>query len=206
MELNMEECKKAYVKMVQDARFSTFSKIKNYLSINGYMTTPKDGLLMKFAKKLDTIIYKYDNDYWKQFDEERTRSYYNKPDNVCYVANAMSKKNPEFKKQVYGLNDLYTCLSIMDGVAKYIHPKSLLDTLRDFCEIYSTNPDISDVDLMVRYLKDYSTLKNIRALDTIPQEVRDNLDLGIKENMGAYIQQYAKEYLHEELAVGGKGL
>ena len=35
------------------------------------------------------------------------------------------------------------------------------------------------------------------------QETRDNLDLGLDAHLKAFVEQYAKDYLHEEISLGG---
>ena len=43
-------------------------------------------------------------------------------------------------------------------------------------------------------MKKDKTIKSLDKLDLLPQETRDNLDLGIHKNVKYFIEQYAKEY------------
>lgn len=50
---------------------------------------------------------------------------------------------------------------------------------------------------MVAFIKKEEVFTNksyLESLDTIPQEVKDSLDLGLDENLKAFVEQYSKLY------------
>ena len=50
---------------------------------------------------------------------------------------------------------------------------------------------------MVAFIKKEEVFTNksyLESLDTIPQEVKDSLDLGLDENLKAFVEQYSDQY------------
>ena len=209
MEINdsfMTEWRKNYIQMVIDAKYAITRKLREYISINGYMKPPKDGILMKMAKAIDTVVLKRDDEYWKNFDQERMQLFFKKPEYINSVCKVMCRDNPDLAVQLEGLRTMLISILIMDDISRATSKGALLDVLRDFCEIYKNNPNISDMDAMISYILNYTGLKNTEAIGTIPDEIRSTLDLGLKTNLIGFVQRYAKEYQNEDLNIGGHSL
>ncbi len=80
-----------------------------------------------------------------------------------------------------------------------------MQVLRDFCQIYNDNPNISDVDAMIEFIKIEKPIDQIDELEKIPREIRDRLNLNLDENLKAFVEQYTSEYKKEE-SLGGPRL
>ena len=47
------------------------------------------------------------------------------------------------------------------------------------------------------------TTEHEDLINGISPEIRDNINLNLDENLKAFVEQYAKEYLQEDISLGG---
>ena len=202
----LKKWRTAYVKMLNDGYKKVVQEEGKYIKLYSDLKPRKLTLFEKFTRKIDTAIFKYDDEYWKKFDEESNERFYSQPGVINYHVHKLMKSDPKYKDLLYGLNVLGTSFHIMKGIAGASSNQWLLTVLKDFCEIYSSNPDIKDVEAMVQFIKKEDVIKGVEDLDTIPSEIVNNLDLGLDENLKEFVQQYGKEYLKDDISFGGKSL
>ena len=91
----------------------------------------------------------------------------------------------------------------MKAAANISSKQALLSDLKIFFEIYKENPQISDFDAMILYMAKAEVIEHLNYLYDIPQEIRDNINLNLDENLKTFVEQYAKDYLQEEISLGG---
>ena len=87
----------------------------------------------------------------------------------------------------------------MSSMSDRFHKEWLLESLRIFCQIYKSNPDILDTDAMIEFINMAKPIHQFDELERLPREVRDRLDLHLDENLKPFVEQYANEYAEEDL-------
>ena len=58
----------------------------------------------------------------------------------------------------------------------------------------------------VNKAKVISNKNSLQTLNTIPQEVKDSIDLNLDENLSTFVRQYAREYAMNDNSFGGKSI
>ena len=199
----LEKWKYYYVKMIEDAYkivVKDFEKDCRYYKSLGL---PEKKGLAKFNRKLLSTVFRLDENFWADIEEDRLHN----PAGIITLAGEIAKANPEYAKKQDGLDVFATGLETMQGSASLSSNKWLLRVLRDFCEIYQKNPNINDMDAMIEFMKVEKVVKSIDRLDSIPNDVRQSLDLNLDENLNRFVQQYASTYAKaDEITFGGKRL
>jgi len=197
--------RKSYVKMAKDALDRVTSDMSKDVHVYLQENPPKYGKLRLLNRKMLSTVLRLDENFWEKSDED----YYNFPPTIEAVALKMAKDNPEYAEKARGINVLFHALRIMNKFSDGVTDKWLLKALRYFCEIYQQDPNINDIDAMIAFINKAKVISNknsLQTLNTIPQEVKDSIDLNLDENLSTFVRQYAREYAMNDNSFGGKSI
>ncbi len=195
----------SYAKMIDDALSNVCDNLAKDIRIYREENPPKMTKLQKFGRNLISTIFRCDDEFWKRVEENG----YKDDAALLGMSKEFAKNNPEYSKKQKGLYELGISLRLMRLTAKSATDKWLLRVLRDFCEIYNSNVNITDIDAMVSFIKKEEVIKDryLPLLDTIPNEIKETLDLNLDENLREFVQQFASTYAkEEEITLGGRKL
>ncbi len=199
----LEKWKYYYVKMLQDAYNIVIKDLEKDVRYYKSLGLPEKKGLAKFNRKLLSTVFRLDDKFWDSVEENRMSN----DAGVLAIAAEIAKSNPEYAKKQDGLHQFAIAINFMNTIAASSTNKWLLRVLRDFCEIYQKNPNISDVDAMIEFMRVEDAVKTLDIIDTIPNDVRQSLDLNLDENLSRFVQQYASTYAKaDEITFGGKRL
>ena len=201
----LKKWRSVYKKMIEEAMKKLLQEDQKY--VKSYIIEKNEkSVLMKFGRWLNKVTLKYDEEKQKQSDERMINIDLNNHVIVNCTLDKLAKDNPDQAGLYSGLSYLYLGLDFMHSAAGICNKYALLNMLKYFCEIYNANPDIKDVDALIQFMKKDKVMNNFDEIDMLPQEIRDNLDLGLDENLREFVEQYAKEYIKDDVSLGGKSL
>lgn len=196
----IKEWRKAYGIMANYALEQIMKEERKYVEPYFYADLTKPSILRRLTRTFDKVILKIEPEKNIQMSlDYLARS----NDTVIATMHKAIKDNPDKADMLTALLKLHVALDFMLSAAGVASKQSLLSFLKDFLEIYRNNPSISDVDAMVQYIQKDGVIKSVESLNYLSQDVRDNLDLGLDEHLKAFVERYAKEYLQEDISLGG---
>ena len=202
----LKKWKEVYVKMLSVALERVVAELAKDIEYYKGLGVPT---LTKFEKFLTTglsVVFRLREDFWENNDQV------NKDPRIIHAASRTVAKNcPEYAKKQQGLGELYINLSTMNDFSAHITDKYALTALRSFCEMYHIDPDINDVDVLVNFIIEQKVCKNQKywpILRSIPQEVKDSLDLGFgnANSLKDFVKKYTDQYSMNDSSLGGPKL
>lgn len=84
----------------------------------------------------------------------------------------------------------------MEDVCEGVHKKAALRFMNTFVQIYREDPDICDIDALIRFIKKEGVISNkkmLEQIDRIPGAAKDSYDLHLRENAAAFTGEFAPE-------------
>lgn len=202
----LKKWKEVYVKMLSVALERVVAELARDIEYYKGLGVPT---LSKFEQFLTTglsVVFRLREDFWENNDE------INKDPRIIHAASRTVAKNcPEYAKKQQGIGELYINLSNMNVFSAHITDKYALTALRSFCEMYHNDPDINDVDVLVNFIIEQKVCKNQKywpILRSIPQEVKDSLDLGFgnANSLKDFVKKYTDQYSMDDSSLGGPKL
>ena len=200
----MKNWRKAYIKMLEDARKAVFQEEQIYARPYIYEEVHEPTKLNRFLDSIDRVVFRIDEEREKKSDNVLVDMLTEDTTKVNLVLRMNGKADSEKADLYNGLYFLYNAIEIMSSMSAISHKSWLLEALRDFCQIYGNNPDITDVDAMIEFIKLVKPIHQLDELERLPREVRDRLNLNLDENLKSFVEQYASEYTKEESLGGPK--
>ena len=200
----MKNWRKAYIKMLEDARKAVFQEEQIYARPYIYEEVHEPTKLSRFSAAIDRVVFRIDEEREKKSDNVLVDMLTEDTTKVNLVLRMNGKADSEKADLYNGLYFLYNAIEIMSSMSAISHKSWLLEALRDFCQIYGNNPDITDVDAMIEFIKLAKPIHQLDELERLPREVRDRLNLNLDENLKSFVEQYASEYTKEESLGGPK--
>lgn len=200
----LDSWRETYARTIIRAFGNVVSEMKKDVDYYRELGVPTNTKFDDFLEKGLSVIFRLEPDFWERFHKEEAG-----PEIISSATYVIAKNNPEYAKKQRGLSKLFIGLDILKKTCQHITKKYSLTALRSFCEIYQQNPNISDVDAMVAFIKNEEVITNksyLADLDTIPQELRDSLDLGLDEGLRAFVDQYSDQYSMDGSSLGGPKL
>lgn len=200
----LDSWRETYARTIIRAHENVVSEMKKDVDYYRELGVPTNTKFGDFLEKGLSVIFRLEPDYWERFHKEEAG-----PSVIYSATEVIAKNNPEYAKKQRGLSKLFLGMDILRKTCQHITKKYSLTALRSFCEIYQQNPNISDVDAMVAFIKKEEVITNksyLADLDTIPQELRDSLDLGLDEGLRAFVDQYSDQYSMDGSSLGGPKL
>ena len=189
----------AYYEMIVFANAQIKKEIRPYIEVYVYEELAKPSILRTIGKILSARL----NQDEKEGDQAAFEVRINHRSVIpVYMLHAI-KDNPDKANMLTALLDLFLATDSMINAANVSSKHWLLSVLKEFLDIYKSNPKISDVDAMVQYIQKEGVIKDSESLNYLSQETRDNLDLGLDAHLKAFVEQYAREYLNEDISLRG---
>ena len=198
----IKKWKPSYVKMIGDARQRVLQEEQKYAEPYIVEDVTKPNVLKDFAYKLDKVIFRLDDERIKKGKEAVVNWAVNNPTKINDFVRQAAKDAPEKADLLYGLFHLYNAIDVMNSSAQMAPKEWCLNVLKDFCEIYKNNPNTTDMDAMIQFIGIVQPTDHFDEINKIPREARDSIGLNFDENLKAFVQQYAKEYLKEDISFG----
>lgn len=199
----IEVWREAYGKMITDTIKAIALAEEQYVKpyIINMMENPS--LLVRFGHFLDKHVSRVSDEQMKEWKKARYNKYiYEIEDNFHYLRLAQ-RDNPSKAEEIEGFLRFNTVILRMKAGVGISSKQALLSDLKIFFEIYKENPQISDMNAMIQYMARSGTTEHEDLINGISPEIRDNINLNLDENLKAFVEQYAKDYLHEEISLGG---
>lgn len=202
----LKKWKEVYVKMLSVARERVVAELSRDVEYYKGLGVPTLSKFQQFRKTGLSAIFRLREDFWENNDE------INKDPRIIHAASRTVAKNcPEYAKKQQGLGELYINLSTMNAFSTHITDRFALTALRSFCEMYHNDPDINDVDVLVNFIIEQKVCKNQKywpILRSIPQEVKDSLDLGFgnANSLKDFVKKYTDQYSMDDSSLGGPKL
>lgn len=195
----LTEWRKSYRAMIVYANDQIKKEIRQYIEAYVYADLNKPSIIRAIGNIFSARLNIDKNESNQAAFEVRV----NHPSVIISDMQKAIKDNPDKADMLRALLDLFVATDFMISAANVSSEKWLLSVLKDFLDIYKNNLGISDVDAMVQYVQKEGVIKGAESLNYLSQDVRDNLDLGLDENLKAFVERYAKEYLQEDISLGG---
>ena len=199
----IEEWRKAYGKMVADTINAIALVEEQYIKPYIIKEMENPCLLVRFGLFLDKHVSRVSDEQMKEWD----KAYYIKAiyaiENNFHYLTLAQRDNPSKAEEIEGFLRFNNVILRMKAGVGLSSKQALLSDLKIFFEIYKENPQISDFDAMILYMAKAEVIEHLNYLYDIPQEIRDNINLNLDENLKAFVEQYAKDYLQEEISLGG---
>ena len=145
-------------------------------------------LLRRFTRRFKSSEGSWD-DFWAKIDLDDAHSMHA----VTDLSDKLVNMHPEFAAKHRGLKYLLMDLAMMRMTAEKCTDKWLMRVLKDFREIYRDNPGLCDYDALAAFVKLEELTKKpeqLRALDEVPRDICEGLDLGFDRNLKKYIDRY----------------
>ena len=199
----IEVWREAYGKMITDTIKAIALAEEQYVKpyIINKMENPC--LLVRFGTFLDKHVSRVSDEQMKEWD----KAYYNKAiyaiENHFHYLDLAKRDNPSKAKEIEGFLRFNSVILRMKAAANISSKQALLSDLKIFFEIYKENPQISDMNAMIQYMARSGTTEKEDLINGISPEIRDNINLNLDENLKAFVEQYARDYLQEEISLGG---
>ena len=199
----IEVWRAAYKKMVADTIKAIALAEEQYVKpyIINRMENPC--LLVRFGAFLDKYVARVSDEQMKEWDKANYNKSIYAIENHFHYLDLAKRDNPSKAKEIQGFMVFNAGILRMKAAANISSKQALLSDLKIFFEIYKENPQISDFDAMILYMAKAEVIEHLNYLYDIPQEIRDNINLNLDENLKAFVEQYAKDYLQEEISFGG---
>lgn len=195
----LTEWRKSYRAMIVYANDQIKKEIRQYIEAYVYAELNKPSIIRTIGNIFSARL----NIDEKESNQAAFEVRVNHPSVIISDMEKAIKDNPDKADMLRALLDLFLATDFMISAANVSSEKWLLSVLKDFLDIYKNNLGISDVDAMVQYIQKEGVIKGAESLNYLSQDVRDNLDLGLDEHLKAFVERYAKEYLQEDISLGG---
>ena len=199
----IEVWREAYGKMIIDTIKAIALAEEQYVKPYIISSMENPCLLVRFGAFLDKHVARVSDEQMKEWDKANyNRSIYSIENNFHYLRLAQ-RDNPSKAEEIEGFIRFNNVILRMKAGVGLSSKQALLSDLKIFFEIYKENPQISDMNAMIQYMARSGTTEKEDLINGISPEIRDNINLNLDENLKAFVEQYAKDYLQEEISLGG---
>lgn len=199
----IEDWRKAYGKMITDTIKAIALAEEQYVKpyIINRMENPC--LLVRFGAFLDKYVARASDEQRKEWEKTRYNQSIYSIENHFHYLDLAKRDNPSKAEEIEGFIRFNNVILRMKAGVGLSSKQALLSDLKIFFEIYKENPQISDMNAMIQYMARSGTTEREDLINGISPEIRDNINLNLDENLKAFVEQYAKEYLQEDISLGG---
>ena len=201
----IEVWREAYKKMVADTINAIALVEEQYIKPYIIKKMENPCLLVRFGAFLDKYVARASDEQRKEWEKASYNNLIHGIDSNFHYLDFAKRDNPSKAKEIQGFMVFNVGILRMKAAANISSKQALLSDLKIFFEIYKENPQISDFDAMILYMAKAEVIEHLNYLYDIPQEIRDNINLNLDENLKAFVEQYAKDYLQEEILLRGAG-
>ena len=199
----IEVWREAYGKMITDTIKAIALAEEQYVKPYIIKKMENPCLLVRFGTFLDKHVSRVSDEQMKEWD----KAYYNKAiyaiENNFHYLTLAQRDNPSKAEEIEGFLRFNNVILRMKAGVGLSSKQALLSDLKIFFEIYKENPQISDMNAMIQYMARSGTTEKEDLINGISPEIRDNINLNLDENLKAFVEQYARDYLQEEISLGG---